>query len=115
MGKQAVCYNRTMDKSILNEVIAAEKEVQRCIEQEEERLRAWLEQVKREASEAVEREERNDGSARQEALARARQDAEQRAQDVKDEAAARAAQMDRIDDHLLTGIILKRLPRILLE
>ena len=115
MEKTVLCYNRTMDKSILNEVIAAEKDVQRCIEQEEERLRNWLDQVKRESADAVDREERNDGSARQEALARARQDAEQRAQDVKDEAAARAARMEKVDDALLTGIILKRLPRILLE
>lgn len=104
-----------MDKGILNEVIAAEKDVQRCIEQEEERLRIWLEQVKQEAADAVAREELNDGTARQAALTAARQDAEERAQAVKDEAAALAARMEGLDDATLTGILLPRLPRILLE
>ena len=110
-----ICYNRSMEKSILNEVIAAEKEVQHRIEQEEERLREWLEQVKREAVETVAREEQNDGTARQEALAAARQDAEARARAVKDDAAALAARMDGLDAGTLTGIILKRMSTILLE
>lgn len=113
--KKALCYNRSMDKSILNEVIAAEKEVQQRIEQEQLRLRQWLEQVKAECGEAVRREELNDGTARHEALTAARQDAEKQAQAVRDEAAALAARLEGLDEALLTGIVRKRLPALLLE
>jgi hypothetical protein len=104
-----------MDKGILNEVIAAEKEVQRCIEEEQQRLRTWLEQVKREADAAVSREEQNDGAVREQELAAAKQDAETRARQATEEAAKVARRLERLDDGTLTGIILKRMPGILLE
>ncbi len=100
---------------MLNEVIAAEKEVQRCIEQEQQRLKAWLEQVRGECAAAVSSGEREDGPRRAQELAKARQDAEEAARQVTAEAAARAERLERLTDAALTGIVLQRLPGILME
>ena len=104
-----------MDKDILNEVIEAEKDIQQCIEQEQERLRSWLDQVKREAAESVAREEQNDQEALGRALEEAKREAEAEAKRIVDDAAARAARIEQLDDGTLAGIIMKQLPRILLE
>ena len=104
-----------MDKDILNEVIEAEKEIQQCIEEEQARLRGWLDGVKKEAAEAVVRAERNDGESLGRALEEAKQDAETRAKQTVESAEARAARYRDLQDTVLTEIVTKRLPRILLE
>lgn len=104
-----------MDKDILNEVIEAEKEIQYCIEDEQAKLRAWLDQVKREASEAVAREEINDRELLTRALEDAKRSAEAKAKQVVDDAAKHSLRIEKLDEATLTGIILKRMPRILLE
>ncbi len=104
-----------MDKDILNEVIDAEKAIQSCIEGEQEKLRTWLDQAKREASEAVAREEQNDGELLARALEDAKQSAEAKAKQVLEDAAAHTQRIEKLDDGTLTAIILKRIPRILLE
>lgn len=104
-----------MDKDILNEVIEAEKDIQQCIEQEQARLRDWLDGVKKDAAEAIARAERNDGESLGRALEEAKQDAEKRAKQAVESAEARAARLKDLDDTALTAIIMKRLSRILLE
>jgi vacuolar-type H+-ATPase subunit H len=104
-----------MDKDILNEVIEAERVIQHCIEGEQAKLRTWLDQVKRESSEAVAREENNDRELLTQALADAKQSAEAKAKQVVDDAAARTLRIEKLDDGTLTGIIIKRMPRIFLE
>ena len=104
-----------MDKGILNEVIEAEKDIQGCIEAEQARLREVLEGVRREAAEAVAAAEREIGAAGERDLAALRQEAEAKARDMVAQAAARAGQLERIDDGTLTKAILKRIPRILTE
>jgi len=104
-----------MDKDILNEVIEAEKEIQHCIEDEQAKLRTWLDQVKRETSEAVAREENNDRELLTRALEEAKGRAEAKAKQVVDDAEARSLRIEKLDDGTLTDIILKRMPRILLE
>jgi vacuolar-type H+-ATPase subunit H len=104
-----------MDKDILNEVIEAEKDIQLCIEQEQSRLRAWLDQLKKESAEAVARAERSDGELLGRALDEARRDAEKRAKQAVEAAEARAARLKDLDDAVLKTIIMKRLPRIFLE
>ncbi|MEK6742633.1 MAG: hypothetical protein AABZ15_03435 [Nitrospirota bacterium] len=104
-----------MDNDILNEVIEAEKEIQHCIEDEQAKLRVWLDQVKRKASEAVACEENNDRDLLTRALEDAKGRAEEKARLVVDDAAARSLRIEKLDDGTLTGIILKRMPRILLE
>lgn len=109
------CYNGGMDKDILNEVIEAEKEIQQCIEREQEQLRAWLDQVKREAAESIAREEQNDQDALGRALEDAKREAEAKAKRIMEDAAARAARIERLDDGTLAGIVMKHLPRIIPE
>jgi vacuolar-type H+-ATPase subunit H len=104
-----------MNKDILNEVIEAEREIQQCIEQEQERLRAWLDQVTRESAEAVARAEGHDGKSLGRVLDEAKQTAAMQAKQVVEAAEARAAQFRELDEAALAGLILKRLPRILLE
>jgi len=104
-----------MDKDILNEVIEAERNIQQCIEQEQARIRDWLDGVKKEAAEAIARAERNDGESLGRALEDAKRDAEERAKQVVESAEARAARLKDLNDTVLTAIIMKRLPRILLE
>jgi vacuolar-type H+-ATPase subunit H len=104
-----------MDKDILNEVIEAEKVIQQCIEVEQAKLLTWLDQVKRESSEVVAREENNDRELMTRALEDAKQSAEAKAKQVVDDAAKRTLRIEKLDDDTLTGIILKRMPRILLE
>jgi hypothetical protein len=104
-----------MDKDILNEVIEAEKEIQQCIEQEQSRLRDWLDGVKKTSAEAVARAERNDGESLGRALEEAKLDAETRAKQAVEAAEVRAGRFKDLDDAALTGVIMKRLPRILLD
>jgi len=104
-----------MDKDILNEVIAAEKEIQQCIKQEQGRLRAWLDEVKKEAAEAVARAEKNDGESLGRAIEEAKLSAGKQAKQVVESAEARAARFKELDDAVLRAIIMKRLPRILLD
>jgi len=104
-----------MDNNILNEVIEAEKEIQHCIEDEQAKLRIRLDQVKRDASEAVAREENNDRDLLTRALEDAKRSAEAKAKQVVDDAAQRSLRIEKLDDGTLTGIILKQMPRILLE
>ena len=104
-----------MDKDILNEVIEAEKVIQNCIEAEQAKLRTWLDQVKRESSEAVVREENNDRELLTRALEDAKKSAEAKAKQVANDAATRTLRIEKLDNGTLTGIIIKRMPRILLE
>jgi len=104
-----------MDKDILNEVIEAEREIQQCIEQEQMRLREWLDQVKKETAEAVARAEKNDGESLVRAIEEAKLTAGKQAKQAIAAAEARAARFKELDDAVLTAIIRKRLTRILLE
>ena len=104
-----------MDKDILNEVIEAERDIQQCIEQEQVRLRAWLDQVKKEAAEAVACAEKNDGESLGRAIGEAMKHAEKQAKQAVASAEARAVRFTDLDEAVLTAIIMKRLPRILLE
>jgi vacuolar-type H+-ATPase subunit H len=104
-----------MDKGILNEVIDAEKDIQACIELEQARLREMLERTRREAEETVAAAERELTESRDRELEAARQEAEARARKTVEDASGQVARLDRVDDRTLTGIILKRIPRILME
>ncbi len=104
-----------MDKGVLNEVIDAEKDIQACIEVEEVRLREMLERARREAGESVTAAERELSVSRDRELEAIRQEAETKARKIVEHASARAERLGRVDDGTLTGIIMKRIPRILME
>jgi vacuolar-type H+-ATPase subunit E/Vma4 len=104
-----------MDRGILNEVIEAEKEVQRLVEQEQERIRLWLEQVRLETEAAVAREERKGSEERAGALDAARAEAERRARGTRETARAEAARREGLTDKDLSEAVMRHLPRILRE
>ena len=104
-----------MDKDILNEVIEAEKNIQQCLETEQSRLALWLDQVRRDAEESVLVEERNNSETGVQAFEAAKKEAAARARQVVEEAEQQAKWLERIDDNTLTGIVMKRIPRILME
>jgi vacuolar-type H+-ATPase subunit H len=104
-----------MDKSVLNDVIGAEKEIQTLIEQEQARLQEMLERTRREAAELLAEEERSYGAARDREHERARSEAEARARRIIEDASVAAERLDKLDDGALTRIVLKQIPRILLE
>jgi len=104
-----------MEKGILNEVIEAEKDIQACIEQEQVRLREMLERVRLEAERSVAEAERELSASRVRDLDAARQEAEARAKKIVEEASGRVHQLERMDDRTLTDVIMKRIPRILME
>lgn len=104
-----------MDKDILNEVIEAEKEIHQCIEGEQARLRAWLEQVRREAEERVKGEAASCGRSLDRAMEAATQEAAARAKQVVRDAEARAARLASLTEGALTGIIMRQVLRILPE
>ena len=104
-----------MDKDILNEVIETEKDIQQCLEAERGRIAAWLEQVKLEAEAAVQREERNNSDVNVRALETAKKEAGVRAQQVVEQAEREAKRLEGIGPGSLTAIVMKRIPRILME
>jgi len=108
-------YNTGMDKDILNEVIVAEKEIQEGIEREQSRHRELLQCVQRDADESVARAAREMSESQARDVQAALQDAETRARTILDDAAALAGRLERLDDRELIDIVLKRLPRILME
>ena len=111
----ALCYNRTMDKDILNEVIGAEKEIQEGIEREQSRLREAVQCAQREADDSVARAARECSESQGREVHAAQQEAEARSRKVVDDAAALAARLERLGDRELIDIVLKQLPRILME
>lgn len=104
-----------MDKGILNEVIEAEKDIQTCIEAEQVRLREMLEAVRREAEQSVAAAECELSATRERDLETIRQEAEAKARKIVEHASARVERLGRVDDGTLSGIIMKRIPRILME
>ena len=104
-----------MDKGILNEVIDAEKDIQSCIELEQSRLREMLERVRREAEESVAAAERGFSASHDRELESIRQEAEAKAKKIVEHATVRVERLGRVDDGTLTDIIMKRIPRILME
>ncbi len=104
-----------MEKDVLGEVIEVEREIQECILREQQQVRERLDEVKQQAQEEIRREE----GALRESLERERRGAEReaelRAQQMAHDAAARAARLGELNDATLTRILIKRVPRILLE
>lgn len=109
------CYNKAMDKDVLSEVIEAEREIQKCIDAEQSRLRQWLEDVRKEAEAAVAREEERNNASAAQALEDAKKQAEAEAVHIRGQAEAEAAALANIEDRVIAGIVLKHISRILME
>ena len=94
-------------------MIEAEKEIQKRIELEQARSRERLERARREVEAGI----AGEAQVVQESMARAMevaaQEAEQRAGEIIQKAAARTERLGRLDDESLMKIIVKQIHRIL--
>ena len=102
-----------MDNNILSEVIDVEREIQKCLDREQEKARDWLEKVKQECVDKLLREEaliRNSLAAAED---QARKEAEESTASSVSAAAALVEQRDHLDQSLLQAVVDKHIRTIL--
>ncbi|MGD0886210.1 MAG: hypothetical protein ABSA46_15300 [Thermodesulfovibrionales bacterium] len=104
-----------MDTNVLSEVVAVEREIQRCIEIERVKSREWIEKIKEESQEELLREQEKIHETLRNASDEARKEAESKAALVVKDALAKAEVIQKLKDEDLTRIIEKRLTKILPE
>ena len=104
-----------MDTNVLSEVVAVEREIQRCIEIERVKSREWIEKIKEESQEELLREQEKIHETLRNARDEARKKAESEAAVVVKDALAKAEVIQKLKDEDLTRIIEKRLTKILPE
>ncbi|MGD1074830.1 MAG: hypothetical protein ABR903_01935 [Thermodesulfovibrionales bacterium] len=104
-----------MDTNVLSEVVAVEREIQRCIEIERVKSREWIEKIKKESQEELLKEQDKIHETLRNASDEARKEAESKAAVVVKDALAKTEMLDRLKDDTLARIIEKRLIKILPE
>lgn len=98
---------------MLNEVIEAEREIQKRLEDEKLKAGEWIEGVKRGAGIEVIREEGRLEESLDSALKNARAEAERKVAEIIAHAGANAERLSKISEDESKGIIKKHLIRIL--
>ncbi len=102
-----------MENDLLVRIIAAEKEIQECLEDEKAKAREWLEAVRKEAEEDFNREEARISESLGEAEETAKKEAESKAVIIMKAVEEKAGRMERLDDDTLKRAIMRQLHRIL--
>lgn len=102
-----------MENDLLVRIIAAEKEIQECLDDEKAKAREWLEAVRKEAEEDFHREEARISETSSEAVETAKKEAESKATIMMKAAGEKTARMERLDDDTLKRVIVRQLHRIL--
>jgi vacuolar-type H+-ATPase subunit H len=102
-----------MDGDLLVRIIAAEKEIHKCLEDEKVEAREWLESVRRDAEEDFGRELAKIRESSSETVEVAKKEAEHRAALIISRAEAQARRIEAMDDDTLRRIIMKHLHKIL--
>jgi len=102
-----------MEKDILSEVIAVEKEIHERLELERMKSRKWLEDVKKESEEEMEREEKNINESLNKSVENSKIDAEVKAEEIVKQADAKAVSLAKLNDETLGRIVGKQIARIL--
>lgn len=102
-----------MEGDILSKVILAEKEIQQRLDLERTRARERLEKAKAEGERTFLEEDARIKDESAGLFERAVKDAEARAAEMLEEARAEAARLEKVDDEVLTRIIMKHIIRIL--
>lgn len=102
-----------MEKDILSEVIETEKEIQKCIEQEMQKAKEWLEDVRKKAALELKQAEQEYTTALEQAMADAEKEAAARAMAVRKNSEMQADRLGKLDDRILKSILEKRIKRIL--
>ncbi|HYA31479.1 MAG TPA: hypothetical protein VED67_01885 [Thermodesulfovibrionales bacterium] len=101
------------EKDILSKVIAVEKEIQDKLMLEKERSLEWLEKVKREAEEAVSREEERLKGSFESAKMNSGTDAEKKATQMLKKADAEAERISGISDETVGRILMRHVAFLL--
>lgn len=101
------------EKDILSKVIGVEKEIQDRLMLEKEKSLEWLEKVKKEAEEAVSREEERLKGSFESAKMNLGTDAEKKAAEMLKKANAEAERISGISDETLGRILMRRVAFIL--
>ncbi len=102
-----------MDDDILSKVVEVEREVQQRIEIEKKMSQEWLENTKKEAEEKVLIEEKELTRTVNDAISKARLNAEKKAEAIIKDANIEAKRLEQLDDDILKNIVLKHIIRIL--
>ncbi|GAB4388984.1 MAG: hypothetical protein Kow0025_11560 [Thermodesulfovibrionales bacterium] len=98
---------------MLSRVMDAEGEISRRLQEERERIRKWLDEVRTETEEYVERESRRLRAELEASVMEALDAAREAAARKKAEAAARAEGLRRLDDGKLREIAARRVAGLL--
>jgi len=98
-----------MKRDILAEVISVEKDIQQCIEAEKTKVRDWIEEVRREAEEELEKEKENIKASFGKVVEEAKSEAEREASLIIQEASAKAGRLAKLNDQILSDIVMKQL------
>ncbi len=102
-----------MEKDILSEVIETEKEIQKCLDQETQKAKEWLEDVRKKAALELAQAEREYTTALEQAMADAEREAAVRAMTVRKDSELKADRLAKLDDRILKSILERRIKRIL--
>jgi vacuolar-type H+-ATPase subunit H len=102
-----------MEKDILSQVIEVEKEIQKCLEIEKEKVHQWLKDVKNESEEEFLREEKTIRMSLDRSLAEATKQAEAKSDEIAKKTGASVERLSRLSVEILTRIVEKEIPAIL--
>jgi transcriptional regulator NrdR family protein len=102
-----------MEDDILAKVVEVEKEVQQRLVVEEKMSQEWLENVKKDAEEKVISEEKVLKDAINEAISKARLNAEQKGEAIIKNVNIEAKKLEEIGDDVLKKIVLEHIIKIL--
>jgi len=107
------CYNEYMEQDILGEVIEAEREIVRCLDQEKAKARERIEGVKLKTGADIAAAEEELRGAFERAVAEAERASAISAGEIEKTAEERAARIRALDDAVLKGIARKYINKVL--
>jgi vacuolar-type H+-ATPase subunit H len=102
-----------MDSDLLVGIIAAEKEIHKCLEDEKLKARDWIESVRRDAEEDFGRETAEIRKSSREIVETAKKEAENKAALILHTAERQAELIGKVDDDTLRKAIMRHLHKIL--
>ena len=102
-----------MENDLLDKIIAAEKEIKECLDDEKAKAREWLENVRKEAEEDFSREKARTTESFSETVETAKKEAEHKAALSLRAAEEQAERTEKVDDDTLRRAIMRHLHRIL--
>ena len=102
-----------MENDLLDKIIAAEKEIKECLDDEKAKAREWLQNVRKEAEEDFGREMAKTREFFNETVETAKKEAEHKAALIVRAAKEQTERIEEVDDDTLKRAIMRHLHRIL--